>query len=91
MSHLTDLLADMRKRPPREPKPYDRFSKAELWTRLQAAQNALIAAGTAAQSTATQAHGYAQSATGEQRRKLIALRDAAYKARDAAREFIVVI
>lgn len=91
MSHISELLAAQRKRPPREAQPFDRFSKAELWERLQAAQNALVAAGSAAQSAANQAHGYAQGATGERRQQLLSLRDAAYKARDAAREFIVVL
>lgn len=84
MGHLTALLADMRKRPPRDPRPFDRFSKVELWERLQAAEKTLSAASRAAQCAATSAHNYAQGATGEQRRQFLAVRDAAYKARDAA-------
>lgn len=83
MSHLSHLLADVRKRAPREAKPYDRFSKAELWERLQSAELAMAKAATAAQTAATLAHNYAQGASGMDRRAFFAIRDVAYKARDA--------
>lgn len=86
VSHLTQLIAEARKssRHPSKPQPYDGISKAELWERLQAAEAALSAAKRDAQTTATMAHNYAQSATGETRRQFIELRGAAYKARDTA-------
>jgi hypothetical protein len=61
------------------------MSKAELWERLQAAERALNAAANAAQTAATAAANYAQGATGEQRQQFLRVKDAAYKARDAAR------
>lgn len=87
MSHLSTLIAEARKsaRAPQKPQPYDGFTKAELWERLQAAERALNAAANAAQTAATRAHNYAQGATGEQRRQFIELRDAANKVRDLAR------
>lgn len=86
MGHLTALLADVRKRPARDPRPFDRFTKAELWERLQAAEKALGAAAGAAQTAATKAHNYAMGAgVGEIGRRFLDVRDAAYKARDAAR------
>lgn len=86
MSHLTNLLADVRKsaRSPHKPQPYDGISKADLWERLQAAEAALKASASAAQRAASTAHNYLQGATGDQRRQFTELRDAAYKARDAA-------
>lgn len=84
MSHHAHLLADLRKRAPRQTQPFDALSKVELWERLQAAEQALAGARSAAQSAATMAHGYAQGASGDSRRQLLAVRDAAYKARDAA-------
>lgn len=83
MSHHSYLLAGIRSRTPRQAQPFDSLSKAELWERLQAAEQALAAARNAAQSAATMAHGYAQGASGDSRRQLLAVRDAAYKARDA--------
>jgi transposase len=84
MSHITHLLADLRRnRTPRKPQPFDSLSKAELWERLQAAEAALSGARRAAQRAATMAHDYAQGTTGEVRQQLLSLRDAAYKARDA--------
>lgn len=87
MSHLTALIAEARKsaRAPSKPQPYDGFSKAELWERLQAAEAALAKAASAAQLAASKAHNYAQGAAGETRRQMVELRNAAYKARDAAR------
>lgn len=84
MSHLSHLLADVRKRAPREAKPYDHLSKAALWARLEAAERAMTIAAAAAQTAATLAHNYAQGASGMDRRAFLAIRDAAYKARDAA-------
>jgi hypothetical protein len=83
MSHHSHLLASIR-RTPRQAQPFDSLSKAELWDRLRAAEQALAGARSAAQSAATMAHNYAQGASGEGRRQMLAVRDAAYKARDAA-------
>lgn len=87
MSHLTTLIAEARKsaRSPSKPQPYDGISKSDLWDRLQAAERALDATATASQAAATRAHNYAQGATGEVRRQLLEIRDAAYKARDVAK------
>ena len=87
MSHLTALIAEVRKsaRHPSKPQPYDGISKADLWDRLQAAERALNAAANAAQTAATSAHNYAQEATGEPRRQFLELRGAAEKVRDIAR------
>lgn len=89
MSNHTHLLADVRKaaRAARQAQPFDSMSKAELWQQLQAATNAANGASIAAQSAATMAHNFAQGSTGEQRRQLLEVRDAAYKARDAANAF----
>lgn len=84
MSHHSHLLAGLRTRAPRETQPFDSMTKAELWERLQAAEKALAKARSAAQSAATMAHGYAQGSAGETGRQFLAVRDAAYKARDAA-------
>lgn len=84
MSHHSHLLAGIRSRTPRQAQPFDSLSKAELWERLQAAERALTTARNAAQSAATTAHDYAQGSSGETRRQFLNLRDAAYKARDAA-------
>ena len=83
MSHLTALLTDVRKRAPREPRPFDNLTKAELWKRLQAAEKAMATAAASAQTAATLAHNYAQGASGMDRRAFYTIRDAAYKARDA--------
>lgn len=87
MGHLAQLVAEARKsaRHPSKPQPYDGINKGDLWDRLQAAERALNAAANAAQTAASCAHNYAQGSTGETRRQLIALRDAAQKARDIAR------
>jgi hypothetical protein len=79
MGHLRQLIDT--KRTPRNAHPRDSFTKTELWERLQAAERALTVARNSAQSMATQAHDYAQGATGEQRRQFLSLRDAAYAAR----------
>jgi hypothetical protein len=84
MSHLTHLLADVHKRAPRQAQPFDRISKADLWDRLQAAERALATAQMAAQRAATLAHDCAQGISGEHRHQFLAVRNAAYKARDAA-------
>lgn len=84
MSHHSHLLASLRTRAPREVQPFDSMSKAQLWEKLQAAEQALSAARNAAQRAATMAHDYAYGARGESRQQLLSLRDAAYKARDAA-------
>lgn len=83
MSHLTALLTDVRKRAPREARPFDSLTKADMWERLQAAEKAMATAAASAQTAATLAHNYAQSASGMDRRAFLAIRDAAYKARDA--------
>jgi hypothetical protein len=85
MSHHAHLLAGFRRRAPRVAQPHDEFSKADLWKRLQAAEAALAASANAAQSAATRAHDFAQGLTGEARQQMLSVRDAAYKARDAAR------
>jgi len=84
MSHHSHLLASLRTRAPRESQPFDSLTKAELWERLQAAEQALATARSAAQRAATMAHDYAHGATGKTRRQLLSLRDAAYKVRDLA-------
>jgi len=83
VSHLTALLVDVRRRAPREPQPFDSLTKAELWDRLKAAEKAMATAAASAQTAATLAHNYAQGASGMDRRAFFAIRDAAYKARDA--------
>ena len=82
MGQFAHLLG---KRPsPRKPQPYDRFTKAALWARLQAAERQLADARRKAQRAAAMAHNAAQGAEGEVRRQFIGVRDAAYQARDAA-------
>jgi hypothetical protein len=87
VSNHSHLLADIRRnaRTPRAAQPFDKIGKADLWERLQAAEAALVASANAAQSAATTAHDYAQGLTGEARRQMLSVRDAAYKARNAAR------
>lgn len=84
MGHLAQLVADAHRRPQRDPQPFDRFTKAELWERLRAAEKALASVASITQDVATFAHNCAQGASGEPRRQLFAARDYAYKARDAA-------
>lgn len=85
MSHHSHLLLGVRSRAPRQAQPFDSLSKAKIWEQLQLAERALSKVRSAAQSAATMAHDYAQGASGEQRRQLLALRDAAYRACDASR------
>jgi hypothetical protein len=78
MSNHSHLLADVRKaaRTPRASRPYDQYTKKELWERLQAAEKAKAKF----QRVATMAHDFAQAETGESRRRLFAVRDAIYAA-----------
>lgn len=84
MGHLAQLVADAHRRPRRDPQPFDSLTKAALWERLQAAEKALASVASTAQDMATFAHNCAQGAVGEPRRQFFAVRDYAYKARDAA-------
>lgn len=85
MSHHSHLLADVRdRRGRRKPQPFDRFSKAELWAQLQHAKRQLEVAQLEAQRTAAAAHNYLQGAESADRPRFLHLRDAAYRARDAA-------
>ena len=83
-SHIARLGLVKRERTPRKPQPFDRFSKAELWERLQTAERRCDRAAVKAQRIAHAAHNEAQGFTGKTRRVLLSLRDLAYKARVVA-------
>jgi hypothetical protein len=83
VSHLAALLG--RRPSKRAPHPADRFSKAQLWARLQTAEARNERAASAAELVARDAHNAMNAASGEARRVFTALRDAAHCVRDIAR------
>ena len=86
MSNHSHLLAGVKKlvRSQRRAQPYDRFTKAELWERIERAEHQLAAIEVKAASVAHNADHYAIAATGDNRAAFMQLRSAAYGVRDAA-------
>lgn len=79
-SHIGRQLA--RSRPPRKRNPYDHVTKAELWEKLQAAQDALERAAGLANDLGRDLRAARYVAKPE---KLVAFSERAYRARDIAR------
>jgi hypothetical protein len=73
------------RRSQRKPHESDRFTKRELWARLQVAERRNERAAMASELVARDAHNAMSAASGEVRRVFTALRDAAHNVRDIAR------
>lgn len=79
-NHISRQLA--RSRPPRKRNPYDHLTKAELWERLQAAQDTLERVAGLTNDLGRDLRRARYTSTPE---KLVALSQRTYRVRDIAR------
>lgn len=79
MNHIRRQLKASR--PPRRRQPYDRWTKAELWERLKAAEDTLECVGDLANDLGRDLHGVRYVAKPA---KLVQLSERAYRVRDVA-------
>ena len=86
MSQISALLAADRyhRRARRVSKPHDGLTKDQLWNKLRHMEERAKAAAKRASRIAHSAHNYAQALTGDERRRMLELRDEAHACSAAA-------